>query len=770
MGTDVGGVARLKRFLGSIHGRMLSMGVVIMVPCAVLIALMIVETNNSRHMIRNENLKAEAQVIAVDLSRTIGSVEDMLFTVVASNQLQGTRLGSCPDLLAVIAGKYDLFSSLSVLTTGGNPICSIGGNNTANLADRAYFQAALQSRNAQVGTAVIGRLSGKPVVPVAIQFEGAAGGIEGVLVAGIDLQRYLDATTLQATIAAHDVTLWATDGMVLARSPTAGDLVGKVLPEQQRDVFLDGLRDPAAIGTGDTASDAEVYATASVDAFGQTLFVTVGDDARVLYAEARSMAVRSALGVTMLLALVLTLSFVLASWSVRQPVGRLVRAAERLTRGEAGVRAGEVGGADELRRLGVAFDEMAAALEERRAASERAEAELRRVLDDLEHRVEERTRELSAVSAEATGRAQALEARKYFDETLARVTELIQACQTMDEAMHVLETTMPDLTLGRRGAAALLRQSRDVLEVAARWGDGIKGEQTYVPDACWSLRLGRAYAHVPSHGGPGCRHVHETNDGHVCVPVFVQGQTLGVITISTGGMGPEAAGRFLSEMEAAIASIGLALFNVRLRQSLRELSIRDPLTGLHNRRFAEEVLDKEFARARRSGVPFSVLMMDVDHFKRFNDSHGHEAGDRVLKEVGQLITREFREGDVGCRFGGEEFLVLLHETDAAEAFERADHFRRALRAVPVVHAGEMLGPVTISIGIAEAPRDGASPQAVVAAADAALYQAKAAGRDRVVVTLDPHGPSTALTTPEDGDDDGSHEAPNGALGGARVAS
>jgi diguanylate cyclase (GGDEF)-like protein len=307
----------------------------------------------------------------------------------------------------------------------------------------------------------------------------------------------------------------------------------------------------------------------------------------------------------------------------------------------------------------------------------------------------------------------------------------------MDEAMHVLETTMPDLTLGRRGAAALLRQSRDVLEEAARWGEGIDAETSYVPEACWSLRLGRAYAHVPGHGGPGCRHVRETGEGHVCVPVFVQGQTLGVITISTGGMGPEAAGRFLADMEAAIASIGLALFNVRLRQSLRELSIRDPLTGLHNRRFAEEMLEKEFARARRSGVPFSVLMMDVDHFKRFNDSHGHEAGDRVLKEVGQLIASEFREGDVGCRFGGEEFLVLLHETDAAEAFERADHFRKALKAAPVVHAGEMLGPVTISIGVAEAPRDGASPLAVVAAADAALYRAKAAGRDRVVVTAAP---------------------------------
>lgn len=745
-GTDVQGFGWLKRFLGSIHGRMLSIGVVIVVPCAALIVLMIDETNASRHSMRDQGLKAQAQVIAVDLSRTIDAVEDMLFTVVASGKLQGTRAGACPELLSTLADQYDIFTTLSVLTTSGTPLCAVGVSAPgASLAERPYFQTALRSPYTQIGPAVIGRLSGRPIVPVAIRYEGPGGAVEGVLVAAIDLQRFLDQSTLQSAISVQDATLWSNDGLVLARSPFAVDVVGKPLSGLQHVAFLDGLREPSSIGADAETSSRAVYATAAVSVFGQTLFVTVGDDARALYAEARRMAVRSGVGVTILLAVVLALSFTLASWSVRQPVGRLVRAAERLTRGEAGVRVGDVGGADELRRLGEAFDEMAATLEERQKASETAEAELRRVLDDLEHRVEARTSELSAVSAEATARAQALEARKYFDETLAHVTELIQACQTMDEAMHVLETTMPDLTLGRRGAAALLRQSRDVLEEAARWGDGIDGEASYVPDACWSLRLGRAYAHVPGHGGPGCRHVHETAEGHVCVPVFVQGQTLGVITISTGEMGPEAAERFLADMEAAIASIGLALFNVRLRQSLRELSIRDPLTGLHNRRFAEEVLEKEFARARRSGVPFSVLMMDVDHFKRFNDSHGHEAGDRVLKEVGQLIAREFREGDVGCRYGGEEFLVLLHETDAAEALERADHFRLALRAVPVVHAGEMLGPVTISIGVAEAPRDGASPQAVVAAADAALYRAKAEGRDRVVVTDGPRTRTAATS-------------------------
>jgi diguanylate cyclase (GGDEF)-like protein len=735
MGTGERRVGRLRHFLGSIHGRMLTMGVVIIVPCAALIAIMIAETDEARHSIRDEGLRAETEVIAVDLSRTIRSVEDMLFTVVASGELQGTQLGRCPELLATIAGKYDVFTNLSVLTTGGSTICSTAAvAPRASLADRDYFRAALQSKNAQVGPAVIGRLSGKPVVPVAMQYAGPGGGIEGVLIAGIDLQRFLDSISLEPRIGSHVVTLWSREGIVLARTPVDDGMVGKPLPDALRNAFLAGLGHGATVDVGHGTGGTTVYATSAVGAFGQSMFVTVGDDAGSLYADARRIAVLSAVGVTILLAVVLLLGFLIASWSVRQPVKRLVRAAERIARGETGVRAGEVGGADELRRLGEAFDEMATALEERRAASETAEAELRKVRDDLEHRVEARTRELSSVSAEATNRAQALEARKYFDETLARVTELIQACQTMDEGMHVLETTMPDLTLGRRGVTALLRQSRDVLEVAASWGDGVAGDASYVPDACWSLRLGRPYAHVPGHGGPGCRHVHEESQGHVCVPVFVQGQTLGVVTIWIGEIGPEAAERFLADMVAAVASIGLALFNVRLRQSLRELSIRDALTGLHNRRFAEEVLDKEFARARRSGVPFSVLMMDIDHFKRFNDSHGHEAGDRVLKEVGLLIAREFREGDVGCRFGGEEFLVLLHETGADEAFERADHFRQVLRSVPVVHAGEVLGPVTISIGVAEAPRDGASPQAVVAAADAALYRAKADGRDRVVMS------------------------------------
>lgn len=728
------GFSRLAHFFGSIHGRMLSMGMVVIIPCIVLIVLMLIETNSARQSIRNEGLRAEAQVVAVDLSRTIASVEDMMFTAVASGQLPGTRLGKCPEILSDIAGNYDLFTGLTVFTTGGTMVCSTGAvSQTASVADRDYFKAALQTKSVQLGAATIGRLSGRPLVPVAVQYDGPSGTIEGVLVTGVDLQRFLDSIARQPTISVHDLMLWNADGVLLARSPVAGEMIGKTLPDGLREAFLDGLRGAILVPKIPGHEGPHVFATAAVESLGQTVFVTVGEAADALYGDSRGVAIRSIVGITLLLALVLLAGFLISTWAVRHPVARLVNVAERIARGESGVRAGEIGGADELRRLGEAFDEMATALEDRRSSSLAAEAELRRVLDELEHRVEERTRELSTVSAEATARAQALEARKYFDETLARVTELIQACQTMDEGMNVLETTMPDLTLGRRGSAALLRQSRDVLEVAAHWGGGIAGEAAYVPDACWSLRLGRAYAHVPGHGGPGCRHVRETEEGHICVPVFVQGQTLGVITISTGEMGPEAASRFLTEMETAIAGIGLALFNVRLRQSLRELSIRDALTGLHNRRFAEEMLEKEFARARRSGAPFSVLMMDIDHFKRFNDSHGHEAGDRVLKEVGLLMAREFRAGDVGCRFGGEEFLVLLHETDAEEAIERANHFREALRAVPVVHGGEVLGPVTISIGVAEAPRDGDSPQAVVAAADAALYRAKALGRDRVVL-------------------------------------
>jgi diguanylate cyclase (GGDEF)-like protein len=165
----------------------------------------------------------------------------------------------------------------------------------------------------------------------------------------------------------------------------------------------------------------------------------------------------------------------------------------------------------------------------------------------------------------------------------------------------------------------------------------------------------------------------------------------------------------------------------RQNEELERLSVTDGLTGLYNRRRQMEMLATEVERSKRLSHVCAVLMMDVDNFKRYNDAHGHQAGDAVLRGLGAVLRETTREIDCAARYGGEEFFVLLPETDVKEATEVAERIRTQLKER--IFLG---GRVTISIGIAAFPEHGDTPEDLIAAADAALYQAKKEGRDRVL--------------------------------------
>jgi diguanylate cyclase (GGDEF)-like protein len=179
--------------------------------------------------------------------------------------------------------------------------------------------------------------------------------------------------------------------------------------------------------------------------------------------------------------------------------------------------------------------------------------------------------------------------------------------------------------------------------------------------------------------------------------------------------------------------IALALANLKLQDTLRSQSIRDPLTGLFNRRYMEESLEREMRRAGRGRHPVGIIMLDLDHFKRFNDTFGHEAGDTLLREVGAVLQRSIRGEDIACRYGGEEFTLIMPEASLLDAAQRAEQLREAIRSMNIHHRRQQLGPVTISLGVAIYPDHGPTGDAVLRAADAALYQAKARGRDRVAI-------------------------------------
>jgi len=193
----------------------------------------------------------------------------------------------------------------------------------------------------------------------------------------------------------------------------------------------------------------------------------------------------------------------------------------------------------------------------------------------------------------------------------------------------------------------------------------------------------------------------------------------------------ELAGRG-GELAIALAeTLGPPLAAIRERERLRTLVVRDPLTGLANRRALEEELPRQITLAAERRTSLAVAMIDLDQFRDFNERHGHPAGDIMLQSFGVLLQGFRREQDIACRYGGEEFLLLLPATTAPEAAARLEGLRAALAETVILHEGRRLEPVTASIGVAAFPAHGPDGRAVVAAADEALYRAKRSGRNRV---------------------------------------
>ncbi len=319
---------------------------------------------------------------------------------------------------------------------------------------------------------------------------------------------------------------------------------------------------------------------------------------------------------------------------------------------------------------------------------------------------------------------------------LSRYSGLLQSCETRDEIMQLTATTLTGLIPGVSGQCYLLRASQNFYETIATFGDAaISSADLLLPNQCWALRRGQPH-HLPAGSdGMRCDHLDPgaplDTVSSLCLPLAAQGTAIGLLHISVPAA--QVSDEDDLDIVGQIAEqLGLAIVNLQLRETLRTQSLRDPLTGLFNRRYLEENLARELQRCERRRLPLSVLMLDVDHFKRFNDTHGHAAGDALLAQVGRLIQAKVRSEDIACRYGGEEFTVVMPELDARGACERADQIRAAIEVATVLHLRQTLGPVTVSIGIATYPGDGMTPEVLQQLADATLYRAKAEGRNRVL--------------------------------------
>lgn len=314
---------------------------------------------------------------------------------------------------------------------------------------------------------------------------------------------------------------------------------------------------------------------------------------------------------------------------------------------------------------------------------------------------------------------------------LAKMGELLQSCVSKDEVFAAALGYAPKIFPSSRGALALLDSGRSLAEVVGSWHDCIMPVTVFESSECWALRTGQPHLVVAGDSTARCAHAGDVKNTYLCLPVIAQGQAFGILHFQATDGAPVLADSELSLKTTFAGQVGLSVANIRLREALHAQSIRDALTGLFNRRYLGEMLERETRRAVRAEHGLGVLMLDLDHFKKFNDTYGHDAGDTVLRETASFLTKSVRAEDFVCRFGGEEFVVVLPMADLKASRARAEHICSKLRELTVLHQGQSVGKLTVSVGVAELPSHGTIPKQLLEAADAALYRAKREGRDRV---------------------------------------
>ncbi len=368
----------------------------------------------------------------------------------------------------------------------------------------------------------------------------------------------------------------------------------------------------------------------------------------------------------------------------------------------------------------------------------RTQKALTRLAISLEQQVAERTERAEALARREQARVRMLTFENEKNRILGDLITNLQDCLTLNQAYGVVATTLPALCSPLRGAL-YRRTLNKTYDRLSQWG--IEGEHPAIPEQL-DAREGLP---SPSRVPPASQIDHALPErpatGVLCFWINVESASEGLVTdgvllLESDGLFESAqseygVARLFAVLNQSIQRLGITLSSISLREELQRFSYEDALTGLKNRRYFDQLFQHQCAVALRSESPLSLLVIDIDHFKAFNDTHGHEAGDQALQTVASVLQRQFRESDIVCRFGGEEFVVILPGALTDDGRERAQSLCESVAEVPVRFRGQDLGPVTVSVGVASWPEAGIKPDQLLSLADQALYQAKEDGRNRV---------------------------------------
>ena len=354
----------------------------------------------------------------------------------------------------------------------------------------------------------------------------------------------------------------------------------------------------------------------------------------------------------------------------------------------------------------------------------RLNQEIRQLNLELEQRVKDRTSALEEINKE-------LLQRNHEMSKLKEMSEFLQVCNVFAEAKSTIGDLIKLLFPKMSGAVYIIDERECLLEKVSSWGNS-QTKDSFYRNECWALRKGSYYITNIDSPNLYCEHYHQdlTPRATLCVPITVQGKIFGLLHLNQMDL-KQISQSTLALAQAVAQQLSLSFANLKLKETLQEHSLRDPLTRLFNRRYLEEFTTKEIHRATRNGIPMGIIMIDVDYFKNFNDNYGHEAGDFVLKELSKYLEKKTRKSDVVCRYGGEEFILILPDTSLKNTLLHGEKIKEEVKYLNLEYHQKSL-QITISLGVACFPKHGLQLEDLLNAADRALYLAKKQGRDRIV--------------------------------------
>lgn len=326
------------------------------------------------------------------------------------------------------------------------------------------------------------------------------------------------------------------------------------------------------------------------------------------------------------------------------------------------------------------------------------------------------------------------EMKKYSEEikVLTLIGEYLQVSKNLQEAYKVFGNNILLLFPNTNGTLGIVNKNSGQIEVVATWGNTEDFSLDFGSDDCWAIRLGRVHNFIPNQNTPICSHLKSKEKTFLCNPMSIRGEVIGLISINKKDNSSFST-KEVQIIQTLSEHTALAFANLILQEKLLNGSVKDQLTGLYNRRYLDESLIREFSLARRNKKEIVIMMLDIDHFKKFNDTYGHEGGDALLTAFGLFLQKQIRTEDIACRYGGEEFALVMPTASIDVATKRANDIREGVKKLEISVRGKTLEKVTISIGVALYPINGNNPDEILKAADQALYKAKNEGRDRVIV-------------------------------------